>query len=227
MKTIKKEFGKAYLEFQPKLDALIKELVTNAGDELDHDVIPGVGALECRSRDGFSASSFNCGGYEVTAFTFVNSVIGSGTWFRSKKANAEIERQYSETCKYAAETLIEEHPELKGTEVNYNALYEAGKSDLAEKLSELEQDPDGNDSIMLQIRIMYCGVDDDGTHSAYVSAVINWEGPYHRSSGVFARGTGTSGYCTEDFKEVEVTWKNLKEAKSKLKKALKKVGGIF
>lgn len=227
---IKKEFGKAYLEFQPKLDALIKQIVLDAGSSAsskfecwksDNECIK---ALECRSRDGFIAASDNCGGYQFNNFTTLGYIEGTGSRFASKEACEQIQKQTDQGYKYALEAFKENNADaIKGIpedKLNYHDLYELGHGKLAEELSNYEQEnlSGDEDTIMINLRILYAGIDDNGVHTAFVSAAVNWEGPYHRS-----HISWMPGFKCEATKEVEVTFKNLREAKTKLTKAMKLV----
>ncbi len=238
MKAIKRDQynGKAYLELNPKLDELIKSLVMEAAEKMRGWRSPenAVESLECKSRDGFISASENCGGYQATNFVDLAEVEGSGCWFGSQLANTVIKGQVEQAHADALTRFKEQHanelaavPPFEG-ELSYHSLYECGFGSLAERLSECEHDElsGENASIMVQVRVMYGGVDERGIHRAWVSAVVNWESPYHRSAGAFYVNTGRR-YATEDCKEVEVTWKTPKAAERKLRAAIKKVSKIL
>lgn len=232
MKNVKTEFGKAYLEFQPQLDALIKEVVLEAGSSIDLECWKQadecIDAIECRSRDGFIPPNHNCGGYVFQNFTTVQGIVGSGCYPASKEAHKQIDKQYDQACEYAKEWFSGKYgAELKAKGIpedkwNYHDLYELGEGPLAERLSEAEHENAGEDSssIMVEVRIMYHGVGENGVHMASVSAAVNWEGPYHRS-----HISWMPGFKCEHAKEVEVEFKTLKQAKTRLTKAINKVKG--
>lgn len=204
----RKRDDKTYLEDNTKLSELIKELVMEYGDDAAGDFECWKNAdscmeeIECVSRSGFIAATHNCGGWTYRNFTDVNGIIGSGRQFASNEANKEIQRQYDYNLKCVLEEMkLKEMPE---------------DEDTREKVYEAMIDPDSTDSIMIEVRIMYHGVNEDGKHEASVSAAVNWEGPYHRSS------ISWSKYKCESAKEIDVEFTN-KNAKSKLTKALKTV----
>jgi hypothetical protein len=204
----KSEFGKVYLDSQSKLDALIKELVTEAAEAFDSE--PNIEAVECRARDGFMPFSHNCGGWEATAFDYLNH----GLSYSSKEANAQIEKTMQQAMEYGLSEMGLPK-DTKWADLNLSEEQE-------EALREHEDSYLEDETIMVSFRVLYHGVDENGKHSASVSAAINWEAPYHRS-----HISWMPGFKCETAKEVEVTWKNLREAKTKIKAALAKVGRIF
>jgi hypothetical protein len=143
-----------------------------------------------------------------------------GIRFASKEANKRAEDAYLQNEEYARERLAEEFKQLGIPEAkqNYHDLYELGHGSLAERFDETVREYSSEDTIMLEVRIMYHGIDESGLHSASVSAAVNWESPYHRSS-----ISWMPGFKCEDSKEVEVEFRNLREAKAKLSKAIELV----
>lgn len=218
MRAFKRD-DKKYLIDQSKLDALIKAIVAESGEDLEGfghgDTQPE--AIECMSRDGFWAASDNCGGYTFTEFTDVRSVWGSGMP-TSKEAAAAITKQYEASEEYAREDLKGEFEALKIPldKQNYHDLYELEHGELAERFDEKVTELASEDTIMLQTRILYCGVE-DGVHVAFVSATVNWEAPYHRS-----HISWMPGFKCEASKEVRVTFKGLRDGKAKLNAAMLK-----
>jgi hypothetical protein len=211
---------KVYLEDQNELDTLIKSVVQDASDELTEcwegrEVEP----IECMSRDGFIANTSNCGGYEYKGFTTVDMIVGSGNYPTSKEARKQIDRQYELNEQHARESLQSEFItyNIPQDKQNYHDLYELGYGRLAERLSESVSERSADDTIMYSLRIMYGGKDESGVHTAWVSAAVNWESPYHRQS-----ISWMSGYKCEHAKEIEVTFKTLTQAKKKLVAAMKK-----
>lgn len=168
--------------------------------------------LEYRSRDGFSAFDSNRGGITYNNFCTVADYDSGGSSPSHEKAAKEIQSQIDYCLEYARESFFEKNAELltrlgftKET-VNYHDLYDNKASALADELSEYERDSmsDDSSSIMHEFRFLYHGKDASGIHTASVSAAVNTEGPYHRSS-------------------IEITWKNTAELKRKLAKALTQV----
>lgn len=223
MKTNLKRDDKKYLMDQPKLDALLKALVQEAADDLA-ECYEGaeVEPIECISRDGFYAASDNCGGYIYRGFTDVLMIWGSGNYPQSKEARKQIDKQYETNEEYAREDFKEEFKNVPKDKQNYHDLIELGLENLAERFDERVSENGSEDTIMYEIRILYAGIDENGEHTAYVSAAVNWEGPYHRS-----HISWMPGFKCEDSKEVCVTFKGLRDAKEKIKKALTKVTKIF
>jgi hypothetical protein len=180
--------------------------------------------IECRSRDGFIAFASNRGGLTYQNFTDLMGYFGGGYQVAHKKAQAEIERQIEYGLECANETFFTDNKEqleklgFTQKSVSYHALYDAGHGGLAERLSEYEHENlSGDDSsIMHEFRFLYHGVNEAGEHEASVSAAINTEGPYHRSSISWAPGV----FC-EGAKEIEITWKTETQLKARLEKALK------
>ncbi|HRT83952.1 MAG TPA: hypothetical protein P5523_04875 [Bacteroidales bacterium] len=198
---------KKLLKENTKLDLLIKDLVEKHSDGIGSNE-GRIEAIECESRAGFIASSHNCGGYDYTTFDYVSA----GNAYSSKEATARL----NETLNNAFTVAIKELGLPK------DSTYQDLTPEQQDKLSEIEQEYLSDETFMLQIRVMYGGVDAKGKHIAYVSSVINWEAPYHRSSISWM----PSMKC-ETAKEVTVTFKNLREAKTKINAALLKVKRIF
>ena len=142
-----------------------------------------MGELEYLSRDGFM--SFIDGGYRVKKFFFLSTFPSTGYTFGVKEADDMIAKFVEQSYAYAKDEFIKKYPEYKGIDVNYHSLYDDGKGKLAEELSNMEMDNMSNDTIMVDFTVQY--YDKGNTHSdkpnkdsVYISAVINWETPYHR-----------------------------------------------
>jgi len=231
MRTNLKTTYSQFLEEQPELQSIIKEMLEEASENISDDMHPNLEEIECHSRDGFIRDSENFGGFTATTFDFLSSYWGSGLRYSSKLANKHLDKSVEYSLESAKENFIDQYAaelgalEINEDQVNYHDLYELKQSYLAEKLSEFELESMNDDTIMLQIRVMYNG-SENGKHSAEVSSVINWESPYHRSSGAVYRNCGFR-METEDVKVVNIEWKNNTELKTKLAKALKKVKEIF
>lgn len=186
--------------------------------------------IECHSRDGFIAFDSNRGGLTYHNFTDLGEYWGGGYKVAHKAANTEIQRQIDYNFKCLAESTFKKFEELlvskNITEVacNYHTISElidAGIKGLEEVRQYIEEGETevlgGECSIMHEFRFLYHG-DEAGIHSASVSAAVNTEGPYHRSSIAWAPKV----FC-EGSKEVEITWRTQTELKKKLKAALTKV----
>lgn len=151
--------------------------------------------------------------------------MGRRVRIESRKANVELSRLIDSSLDAVQEQFLNDHEAefktlgLTPNDAGYSALYEAGHKVLAEKFSEAEFEAlsDENSTVMHEFRFMYHGRE-NGLHSASVSAAVNLEAPYHRSSISWARDV----FC-EGGKEVEITWRNQAELKRKLAKALKQV----
>jgi hypothetical protein len=198
--------GKAYLDQNPKLDSLIRSLVEEASEDVGENG-GETESVECRSRDGFIAYAHNCGGYEYKAFDYVSC----GVSYSNKEANAQVNK----TLENAKKEGLKQLGLPEGT--NHNSLTEEQQ----EELTEFEENYLQDETIKLDLRVMYSGVEND-KHVAWVSACINWEAPYHRS-----HISWMPNMKCETAKEVKVTFKNLREAKTKIRAALAKVKKIF
>jgi hypothetical protein len=199
-----------YLKDFPKLNEIIRELVEEAGKDL-HDYQYGcreAEEIECQSRDGFIPSEANRGGWEYTDYTDVNGVNGSGLFFASAEATKRAKKDYDNAFKECMKQLgMKRFPK---SEKKREELYEA--------VTEYLRD----ETIMLNVRVMYHGVDAKGVHVASVSGCVNWEAPYHRTSGAVYRNTGYR-MITEDAHEIEIEFKTEKQLRVRLTKALNEV----
>jgi hypothetical protein len=199
-----------YLKDFPAFNEIIRELVEETGRDLHNDQYGcrEVEEIEYKSRDGFIPSEANRGGWEYTDFTTVDHVNGSGCFFASKEATKRAKKYYDDAFKECQKQLgMRRFPQ---NEKKREELYEA--------VTEYLRD----ETIMLNVRVMYHGVDDKGTHVASVSGVVNWEAPYHRSSGALYRNAGVR-MQTEDAHEIEISWKTEKQLRTCLAKALAEV----
>lgn len=233
---IKKLQSDGYFEELPKgTQEIVKELVLQAanarkgpdGYKSDKEALESV---ECRSRDGFIAFSHNKGGLMYRNFCDLMDYFGGGYTPAHEGASKEIERQIELGFSSLAESVFADNKALLESknltvkDCEYHKINELAEKD--EDLQDvLQQISDGENevlggtenSVMHEIRFMYHGLV-DGKHSASVSAAVNTEGPYHRSSISWAPGV----FC-EGAKEVEIEWSNQTELKEKLTKALSKV----
>lgn len=203
--------------------------------------------VECHSRDGFTAYNHNKGGFLYRNFAEQYDYYGGGYELAHIEANNCLQKIINENLENASQIVIHDigaeefeyyfsSDKSKVTCEHINEVIEAlqkGDSNYGfknENISKLEgwatlfQDTrDGglvgdNSTVMHEFRFMYHGKNRKGLHTASVSAAVNLEAPYHRSSISWAPGV----FC-EGAKEVEITWKNQAELKRKLSKALKQV----
>lgn len=226
-----------YFDELPKdLQDMVRELILEAaenrngpeGFKTDDECIESV---ECRSRAGFIPFSHNKGGLTYRNFATHMDYFAGGYDIAHKKAHEKLremmEQSIADTYGYFFDDnkeLLESHG-FKRETFSYGELQDKANlgSPLYDVLNDLgnaesESLSDENSTVMHEFRFMYEGQDEDGVHSASVSAAINLEAPYHRSSiswmpGVFCEGAS----------EVEIEWKTKAELKNKLKIALSKV----
>lgn len=193
----------------PEVKATIDEALENAFEAIEScsELYPyafkdAYSEVEYVRRDGFIPNSFNHGGGEITLFGTVNYMMGSGYMPASKLAAKEVNAAYEYNQKLALEELYPTKTREQLTD------------DESERVSDRADELGNDDTIMHQVRIMYHG-SERGIHSATVQVAINWEFPYHRSSLPAWAGGGK----TEDYIEVEVTWKKHESGVKKLSKA--------
>lgn len=237
MKSLKNSFESIgyFTSLPEKTKELVKELILKAADEKggpdcyksDEEAIE---SIECHSRDGFSPFSHNKGGLVYQNFTDLMGYFGGGYTCTHEGAAKEIQRQIDYSLKLCAEDTYAKFITkfqalgIEEKDVSYGTIerfIEKGHDmqDVLNYIQEHEYDCLGGteDTIMHEIRFMYHG-QEGKEHSASVSAAVNTEGPYHRSSISWAPGV----FC-EGAKEVEITWTTQTELKKKLTAALKKV----
>ena len=94
--------------------------------------------------DGPGYASISDGGYEVAGYSMLSSYVGGGFRTGNEKLNEAIDAAESESYETALNQFKEEYEEeIKGIpedKLNYHDLYDMGKGDLAESLSETEHD---------------------------------------------------------------------------------------
>mgnify|MGYP003439439781 CR=1 FL=1 len=224
-----------FSELPETTQELVKELILDAasvrggpdGWKLDVEAIEDI---ECHARDGFIPFSHNRGGIQYRNFTDLMGYFGGGYSCTHKGASKEIERQIEYSLNLAAENTYSKFEalfkkiKLSKKKVSYSEIEERArntkkyKEELREASSYIQDQEyeslGGESTIMHEFRFLYHG-QENGIHSASVSASINTEGPYHRSSISWAPNV----FC-EGAKEIEITWKSDAELKRKLKKAL-------
>lgn len=227
-----------------KTKAIVRDVMENVAD--DRNGPEGYKSsddcfedIEYLSRDGFAAFDHNRGGLTYLNFTQISDYECGGYVPAHKQAASEIERQLDHNHELVRETVYDDNEALclklgiTKDDLSYHAIDEyLEKSDLLdaetkEQVKKLLRDfedtessymNDSENSVMHELRFMYHGHDESGLHTASVSAAVNTEGPYHRSSISWSPKT----FC-EGSKEIEITWKNDAELKRKLDKAFKKV----
>lgn len=223
---------------------LVKQAILNAasnrkGPEGYKSYYDCLENIEFERRDGFIPNSDNCGGLTYRNFTDLMEYWSSGHNPAHIEANNEIKRQIDYWFKIISKDIYSDNKSLclelniGENECNYYSLQqfeetsELLKDDQRIQLTKMLNDIQemessrlsGEDSsIMHELRFMYHGVNNKGMHEASVSAAINTEGPYHRSSVSWMPGL----FC-EGAKEVTIKWKNNAELKRKLNKAFQVV----
>lgn len=218
-------FDELPVELQDYVAEQLKEAFDKAPENFNYD--KGVENIECKSRSGFIPFSHNKGGLEINGFTDLMSLWGSGTNVSHKKAQAEIDRQIDYHFKCVAESTYANFKEILDAEgltendCNYHTMQEIAETnkDFEPVLRYIEdaEAGDSEDTIMFSVRFMYHG-NENGIHTASVSAAVNTEGPYHRSHISWSPKT----FC-EGAEEVEIEFKTFAQLKKELAKALKKV----
>ena len=221
--------GNGYFDQLPNLtQTMIKRLITDAFEhEARHFETFGpegsyrVEELECRSRDGFIPHSHNRGGIDVSGYTTLDFMNGSGYLPSNEKSREHVQAAIDSGLQSATEAFFEKHAEVLAkhgittvAQVSYSDFNNSKieeLQDLAEELSEYEREYIGGDNstVMVQYRVMYHGQGSEGIHSMTVFASINTEAPYHR------------GKYDDNVSEIEITWRKGSALKTKLVKALK------
>jgi hypothetical protein len=229
----KQKLQTEHFEQLPKdIQDIVRSLILEAASKregpdcfkLDDECIE---AIECHSRDGFIPHSFNRGGIEYRNFTDLMGYWGGGYNVAHAVARAEIEKQIECNFKMIAETCSERFEailaanKLTQEDCTYHQMYELESTipelkEVRQWIEEAEKEYMGcsENSIMHSIRVMYHG-EENGIHTASVSAAVNTEGPYHRSHISWAPNV----FC-EGAKEVEISWRTPKSLETKLRKAL-------
>jgi hypothetical protein len=218
-------------ESYPELDEKIWEAVSDEWEDVSrkYELFGGtdgeeghIEEIEHKSRSGFI--SHNDGGYQGNGFTTIGYMVGSGIQGNlPDKAETEIQKFYDMGLEQALEQFKEEYKDeikdIPEDKLNYHDLYEIGKGNLAEKLSELESENNTDDqsTVMFSLIAMYNNGGSDGVHTFTIQGVVNWEAPYHRNKSQF-----------EDYYEAEVDFteedikKDLNGVVEKVKAELKK-----
>lgn len=228
---IQEREGSGLAESYPELDEKIWEAVSDAWEAVSrkYELFGGTEAekghieeIEHKSRSGFI--SHNDGGYQGNGFTTIGYMVGSGIQGSlPTKANEKVEEYYEDGMRQALtqfrEQYADEIKDIPEDKLNYHDLYEIGKGNLAEKLSEFESEnnTDEQSTVMFSLIAMYNNGGSDGVHTFTIQGVVNWEAPYHRNKSQF-----------EDYYEAEVDFteedikKDLNGVVEKVKAELKK-----
>jgi hypothetical protein len=181
------------------------------GEEVEHE-----------SRDGFIP--FTDGGYEAVWFEQIGNMYGTGNNLPNKVLDDEMNRQINYNLEMAKESFIEKYPELVeeiGVEnIDYHSLNEAGYSDEAEELSEMESDYMYDEgTIMMQVTAYYYspenvrGIDDK--HTIRLFGDVNLESPYHRQGNL------------DDSYDIDFTFDSIAELEEKMDAGLKEIISWF
>ncbi len=204
------------------IDDITKETLTEYFDNHTNEIEGKIETIECEARDGFIPYSHNKGGFTCIGFTYVGNIVGSGYFPSHKEAATDIQKQQDYMLECLSEEIYAKYKEL------FDSLGLTDKDGYYHKIGDIaEKDPrfekvqsdiengeccmgDGQDSVMYELRVMY---HDD--NKASVSAVVNTEGPYHRSFISWAKDV----FC-EGAKEVGIEWVDKNDYATKLKDAL-------
>jgi len=179
-------------KFQDAMD----ELPENYGGCIDTRVQP----INHKSYDGFIP--FTNGGFDLTVPTDLNTGFSSGNMPANKKVSAELDRviedslqmALKEFCEKNATKLCEFFTDDDITNpsydvINYHELYELDKGELAEELSEMENDylTEGS-TFFYQLRAMYYSADngrnESGEDEILFLAGTNLDFEYGRDKGL-------------------------------------------
>lgn len=223
-------------------EAILKAATDRNGPECYKSEEHSISSIECLARDGFIPFNSNKGGLVYQNFTTLSEYWGGGYVPQHKGAAKEIQRQidmsFDQVADYMVDNIgkqdMEKYFSSDKSKVNYRNISELqetlekqDQTESAKKVSswvsqiqDIETECLGNDesSIMHEIQFKYEGKNAKGLQVAYISATLNTEGPYHRSSMPWAPEV----FC-EASEGVEITWRNNAELKRKLAKAFAKV----
>jgi hypothetical protein len=232
---VKAASGREALPDMPEMDEIVKEGVTEAIDEVasKFESEPRVDAIEHKSRDGFMA--FTEGGYLGDFMTNLGYLSGTGVGIGDAETQAKLDGFIAQTYESALESFKEAHADeikdIPEDKLNYHDLYELGKGDLAERLSEIESDAQNDWSIVGSIGVNYFAPDNTRNQSKkpefYVYAVVNWETPYHRSGSAFRQNTGHSMETEKVIFEEDIVAETPEQLKAALTAALAKAKAAF
>jgi len=192
---------KAYPQLPEDIREYIETtLVETMADDTSHLELPDIDTqyieqIEYKSRDGFIADPSNYGGVTIGSSSYGGFMLGTGIF----PSEPRVKRDVLDWQDQAHEAIKEEHPELSTDSEEY--------LDLVDEYITI----DGSDVINFEARFLYHG-EENGIHTASVSASVNTESPYHRSQYDYAQ-------------EVEIEWRTLEDLKRELPKAIEEVNG--
>lgn len=204
------------MDYREDILPVIKKCIEESYDSFENDrelYAPYDEEVEHVSRDGFIP--FTDGGWECRGFSRVDD-----SYSFPKKIADIIENTIEYAFQYSKEELIRKHPELKSIEddkINYHDLYEMGKGDLAEEMSEMENDYLSDEDIMFSVGAFYYAPDNSHSdlknkHCVYVWGVFNAEAPYFRRYDKW-----------EECLSFSFSFNSVKELERKLNKKLEKI----
>ena len=172
----------------PEMEKLVMDGVAEAIDEAANgfEAEGTTEAVEHQSRDGFWA--YTEGGAIGRFMTDLGYLSGTGYTIgdsaTKEKIAGFIEQDYKSAAEYFREANVDALKDVPDDKVNYNDLQELGLDDLAEQLSEAENESLQEWSIMGTIGVNFFAPDNTRNQSGkpefYVYATVNWEAPYHR-----------------------------------------------
>ena len=212
--------NKVYLDQLPEFESIIRDYIDSlCPNYSDGYLIKKIDSIECRSRDGFSAHSHNCGGFDKSWVTDLSSIWGSGAGvgkYDQTSADNEYDEARETFIKYDAseetKALLALMPEDKR---DYHGLIESGQDEIAEKMDEYCRDYLTSSHIWFGYRAMYEG-SANGWHTLVIYAAVNlseYEGP-------MGKGGDTLAEIEIKFRNVTELSKKLEQARSELESAI-------
>lgn len=210
------KYESPYLDQQPELQTVIREwmeaLELDDRFKIAHSELE-VEEIECRSRDGFIRASHNFGGFDATLFTDVAHCYGSGSGPDLAEIDRQVNQAFAEAITWFKDQKFIGLEHLTDDEITYHNLYDLGRGDLAEKLSEVERE--WMDSpVWWGVRAMYEGKA-NGIHTLMIYASGNVD-HYH---GAFGKGSETKGTWTVTFKTASGLRRQLQRLKARVEQA--------
>jgi hypothetical protein len=204
-----------YLDEQPEIATVIHDWLESL--RLDpHGMAfdaPRLEEIECRGRDGFIPHSWNRGGFDLEYQSDLHSCVGSGCGPDLAKIDQGAEHAYKCAADYFRSENAEALAGIPADKVNYHDLYELGRGDLAEELSECETEY-MRDAVTWGVRAIYHGPE-AGTHALTVFCSGNVSEYY----GAFGKGSEDKLEVTLHFKTASGLARQLARLKSKVEGA--------
>jgi hypothetical protein len=206
-----------YLDQQPELQGVLKDWLQ--GLDLDAGGVaydkPRLEEIECRSRDGFIRASHNFGGFDLEYLTEVHTCHGSGCGPNLSAIERHVDWAYQASKEFFKEQESAELVGIPDDKIDYHSLYELGRGDLAERLSEIEREH-MDTSVYWGVRAMYEGVDSRGVHTLMLYASGNVNEYY-----------GFCGNGSTELGEWTVRFKTASGLRRQLERLTKKVEQVF